>query len=175
MAQRQSWRLRSLDIEIVPETSRDKHCIFCLIDEHHGFNIIAGNVLRFPCCRKFADRSCQREWERNSELCPHCRRKLPNEGNDEAPMEAIELHNGQIPPWQQAINALQAVMEDRARLEQQINTVSLAFLNMASVSKLTWLPHASSEWANQRLFYTHGLKSRILQTHCCYVLTFVKH
>ena len=51
MEQRQSQRLHGLDAEIVPETARDQHCIFCFIDEHHGFNIIAGNVLRFPCCK----------------------------------------------------------------------------------------------------------------------------
>lgn len=27
---------------------------------------IGGNVLLFPCCKKFAHHSCQREWERNS-------------------------------------------------------------------------------------------------------------
>jgi len=70
MAQRQSRRLRGLDAEIVPETARDKHCVFCLTDENHGFNIIGGNVLRFPCCKKFAHRSCQREWERNSPVSP---------------------------------------------------------------------------------------------------------
>ena len=128
MAQRQSRRLRGLDVEMVPETARDKHCIFCLMDEHHGFNIIAGNVLRFPCCSKFAHRSCQREWERNSPLCPHCRRELPNEGNDELLVEAIELRNGQIPPRQQAVNALRAAIEDRAGLEQRMNGVSLTLL-----------------------------------------------
>lgn len=128
MAQRQSRRLRGLDVEIVPETARDKHCIFCLIDEHHGFNIIAGNVLRYPCCSKFAHRCCQREWEMNSQLCPHCRSELPNDETDELSMEAIEPRNEQIPPRQQAINALQAAIQDRAGLEQRMNAVSLTFL-----------------------------------------------
>ena len=134
MAQRQS-RQSGLDVEIVPETACDKHCIFCSIEEHNGFNIIAGNILRFPCCRKFAHRSYQREWERNSQLCPHCRGELPNDGIDELPMEAIEPRNGQIPLRQQAINALQAAIRDRAGLVQRMNAVSLLFLNMASVSK----------------------------------------
>ena len=44
MAQRQSRSLRGWDVEIVPEPARDKHCIYCLIDENQGFNIIGGNV-----------------------------------------------------------------------------------------------------------------------------------
>ena len=35
--------------------------------------------------------------------------------------------NGQIPPRQQAINALRAAIEDRAGLEQRMNGVSLTF------------------------------------------------
>ena len=128
MEQRQSRRLRRLDAEIVLETASDQHCIFCLIHEHHGFNIIPGNVLRFPCCKMFAHRSCQREWERISLLCPHCRRELPNEENDELLVEAIEPRNGQISPWQQAINALQAAIQDREGFEQRMNEVSLTFL-----------------------------------------------
>ena len=42
-------------------------------------------------------------------------------------MEAIEPHNEQIPPRQQAINALQAAIQDRAGLEQRMNAVSLTF------------------------------------------------
>ena len=125
MAQRQSRRLRGLDAEIVPETARDKHCIFCLMDEHSGFNIIAGNVLRFPCCMKFAHRSCQREWERHSQLCPHCWGELPDEGNEELLREAIAPRN--IPPRQQTINALQAAIQDREGLEERMNAVSLIF------------------------------------------------
>jgi len=90
MAQRQSQRLCGLDAEIVPETARDKHCVFCLTDENQGFNIIGGKALRFPCCKKFAHRSCQREWERNSPLCPHCRRKL---GDILPPVEPTEPRN----------------------------------------------------------------------------------
>ena len=99
MEQRQSRRLRGLDAEIVPETARDQHCIFivyslyihCIfIDEHHGFNIIAGNILRFPCCKNFAHRSCQRKWERISPLRPNCGRELPSEENDELLVEPIE-------------------------------------------------------------------------------------
>ena len=127
MEQCQSRRLRGLDAEIVPETVRDQHCIFCLIDEHHGFNIIAGNVLRFPCCKKFAHHSCQREWERISPLCPHCRRELPSEENDELLVEAIEPCNGQISPRQRAINALQAAIQDREGLKQRMNEVSFHF------------------------------------------------
>jgi len=37
MAQRQSRRLRGLDAEIVLETARKKHCVFCLTDEKHFF------------------------------------------------------------------------------------------------------------------------------------------
>ena len=123
MEQRQSRRLRGLDAEIVPETASDQHCIFCLMDEHHGFNIIAGNVLRFPCCMKFAHRSCQREWERNSQLCPRCRGELPDEGNEELLREAIAPRN--IPPRQRAINALQAAIQDREGLEERMNAVSM--------------------------------------------------
>ena len=141
MEQRQSRRLHGLDAEIVPETARDQHCIFCLIDEHHGFNIIAGNVLQFPCCKKFAHRSCQREWERNSSQCPHCRRELPNEGNDGLPVEAIEPRNGHISPRQRAMNALQSAIRDREGLKQRMNAVSFTFLLLLllllSVSKLT--------------------------------------
>ena len=39
MAQRQSRRLRGLDAEIVLETARKKHCVFCLTDEKHFFLI----------------------------------------------------------------------------------------------------------------------------------------
>lgn len=124
MAQRQSRRLRGLDAEIVPETARDKHCVFCLTDENHGFNIIGGNVLRFPCCKKFAHRSCQREWERNSPLCPHCRRKL---GDELPPVELTEPRNREVSPRQRAINALQEAIQDREGLEQRINAVSLTF------------------------------------------------
>ena len=132
MAERQSRRLRGLDAEIVPETARDKHCIFCLMDEHRGFNIIAGNVLRFPCCMKFAHRSCQRVWERHSQLCPHCCGELPDEGNEELLREAIAPRN--IPPRQQAINALQAAIQDREGLEERMNAVSLNFFFVF----LTW-------------------------------------
>ena len=124
MAPRQSRRLRGLDAEIVPETARDKHCVFCLTDGDQGFNIIGGNVLRFPCCKKFAHRSCQREWERNSPLCPHCRRKL---GDELTPVELTEPCNREVSPWQWAINALQEAIQDREGVKQQINAVSLTF------------------------------------------------
>ena len=128
MAQRQSRRLRGMDAEIVPETARDKHCIFCLTDENQGFNIIGGNVLRFPCCQKFAHRSCQRKWERNSSECPHCRRELPNERDDELPpVEPTEPRNREASPRQRAINALRALLQDREGLQQRIDAVSLTF------------------------------------------------
>jgi len=104
MAQRQSRRLHGLDAEIVPETARDKHCVFCLTDENQGFNIIGGNFMRFPCCKKFAHRSCQREWGRNLPLYPQCQRKLDDE----------------LPP-------LQGVIQDREGLERRINAVRLTF------------------------------------------------
>ena len=97
MAQSQSRRLRGLDAEIVPETARDKHCVFCLTNENQGFNIIKGNILRFPCCKKFASRNCQREWERNFSVCPHCRRELPYERHDKLPpVEPTEPRNKQV-------------------------------------------------------------------------------
>ena len=108
MAQRQSRRLHGLDTEIVPETARVKHCIFCLIDENQGFSIIAGNVLRFPCCKKFAHRSFQPEWERNSPLCLHCRKELPKERDDKLP--PVEPDNREVSLRQQAINVLQALI-----------------------------------------------------------------
>ena len=33
-----------VDVEIAPETVCNRHCMFCLIDENQGYNIIGGNV-----------------------------------------------------------------------------------------------------------------------------------
>ena len=124
IAQRSSRRLQGLDLEMVPETVSDRHCIFCLTDKNHGFTIIGGNVLRFPCCKKFAHRECQRQWELNSSTCPHCRTELPNE-RDVA--ENLNNRNREVSPRQLAINALQTAIQDREGLEQRIDSVSLTF------------------------------------------------
>ena len=122
MAQRRSRRLQGLDVEMVPETVSDRHCLFCLTDENHGFNIIGGNVLQFPCCKKFAHRECQRQWELNSSVCPHCRTELPNE---RAVTENLHDRNREVSLRQLAINALQAAIQDREGLEERIDSVSL--------------------------------------------------
>ena len=178
MEQRQSRRLRGLDAEIVPETASDQHCIFCLIDEHHGFNIIAGNVLRFPCCKTFAHRSCQRKWERISPLCPHCRRELPNEENDQLLVEAIEPRNGQISPRQQEINALQAAIQDREGVQRRMNEVSFTFIFKHAVSFKVNLITMCVLWVSDKptlVLCAWSKIKRILQAHCYYQLTFAKH
>ena len=78
------------------------------------------DFLYFQCCKKFAHCICQRERERNLALCPHCHRKQPKEKNDElSPVEPVGSHSRQIQPQQQAINALQAMIQGREGLEKQ--------------------------------------------------------
>ena len=122
MAQRSSRRLQGLDVEMVPGTVSDRYCIFCLTDENHGFNIIGGNVLCFPCYKKFAHHECQRQWEVNSSACPHWRTELPNERDV---TENLHNRNREVSPRQLALNALQAAIQDREGLEQRIDSVSL--------------------------------------------------
>lgn len=71
--QRRSARLagESPEIEDKPED-----CFFCLTK----VDICKVSVVLLPCCKKFAHRLCQKEWESTSTQCAHCRRDLPGFG-----------------------------------------------------------------------------------------------
>ena len=122
MSHKSSRRLQELDVEMVPETVSDRHCIIFLTDEYHGFNIIGGNVLCFPRYKNFAHCECQRQWEPTSSACPHCRTELPNEREV---TENLHGHNREVSLRQLAIKALQAAIQDREGLKQSIDSVSL--------------------------------------------------
>lgn len=124
MAQRRSRRIAGLN----PETIEDERCIFCLVDEKEGFNILRANVLRFSCCKKFAHRSCQEAWEKISSTCPHCRAEMQNGRNDEPPVAEPLAIVGVEPPLSpsrdDAINALFTTANDQALIQQRIDSVS---------------------------------------------------
>ncbi|KAJ7376483.1 hypothetical protein OS493_034473 [Desmophyllum pertusum] len=127
MAQRRSRRIAGLN----PETIEDERCIFCLVDEKEGFNILRANVLRFSCCKKFAHRSCQEAWEKISSTCPHCRAEMQNGRNDEPPVAEPLAIVGVEPPLSpsrdDAINALFTTANDQALIQQRIDSFELFY------------------------------------------------
>lgn len=80
--------------------------------------------------QKFAHRSCQREWERNSSVCSHCHSELPDERDDEPrpvePFEPLppEPRNDQLSPRQRAVNSLHAAVQDMEGLFFSLHVVS---------------------------------------------------
>lgn len=118
---RYSRRLNGEKPEIVTD---DERCLFCYQTESEGFDILRSAV-RFPCCKKFAHRTCQARWEEENYYCAHCRKELKEEGVHHTITDP--MHRG-------AINALRGCLEDCNSLETQ--QVSVTYQIFKSISNI---------------------------------------